>query len=423
METDDNSLSGTFADTIDKPSYNPGNGPLFVNRNPRNSAGQLYFNPNYFVTEPVGQVGNAKRRFFSGPGIYNFDMALLKDTRITESMQVQFRAEAFNIFNHAQFMNPSGNINDTGGRVCDFRSRSTPQTTRSKVFVLKRVTSMLSSPRSRSVLAPVLAVLWAANGLAAWSQGPQKNLPQKNVKSVSTRGKQTFASTCAGCHGLDGRGGERAPNIAENPKVQRLSDGQIFGIIENGVPGTGMPAFHSLARPDVQAVIAYLRSLQGAKRTRNLPGDPDRGETVFFGKAGCSGCHMAAGKGGFIASDLSGYARSHAAEQIRSAIISPNPSNDRQARMVTATTRGGKKYVGRIRNEDNFSLQLQTLDGRFYFVNKSDLEGLDSLQTLMPHDYGSTLSSDELNDVASYLMRVANASVWGTPTKVVEWEE
>ena len=43
-----------------------------------------------------------------------FDMALLKDTRITESVSAQFRAEAFNVFNHAQFMNPSGNINNTG---------------------------------------------------------------------------------------------------------------------------------------------------------------------------------------------------------------------------------------------------------------------------------------------------------------------
>jgi hypothetical protein len=41
-------------------------------------------------------------------------MALLKDTKVTESTQVQFRAETFNIFNHAQFMNPSGNINNTG---------------------------------------------------------------------------------------------------------------------------------------------------------------------------------------------------------------------------------------------------------------------------------------------------------------------
>jgi hypothetical protein len=112
METDDNSLSGTFADTIDIPSYNPGNGPLFINKNPR--SGQPYFNPNYFTFEPIGQVGNAMRRYFVGPGIYNFDLALLKDTKITESVQAQFRAEAFNVFNHAQFNNPSGNIDNTG---------------------------------------------------------------------------------------------------------------------------------------------------------------------------------------------------------------------------------------------------------------------------------------------------------------------
>jgi hypothetical protein len=116
-ETDDNSLSGTFDDTIDIPRYNPGNGPLFVNKNPRNSAGQPYFNPFYFAPELPGQVGNAMRRYFTGPGINNFDMALLKDTKITESMQLQFRAEAFNIWNHAQFYNPStaiGNVDNTG---------------------------------------------------------------------------------------------------------------------------------------------------------------------------------------------------------------------------------------------------------------------------------------------------------------------
>lgn len=285
---------------------------------------------------------------------------------------------------------------------------------------------MLLSSRSRSVLA--LAVLWATSAVAVWSQSPlqnvpQKNLPHKSVQSVLTRGKQTFASSCAGCHGLDGRGGERAPNIAENAKLQLLSDSQISRIIENGVPGTGMPAFHSLARTDVHAVVTYLRSLQETKATLNLPGDPVRGETIFFGKAGCSGCHMAAGRGGFIASDLSGYARGHAVEQVRSAITSSTPGIVGRARMVTATTRGGEKYVGRIRNEDNFSLQLQMLDGTFFFVDKSDLKGLDSSQTLMHSDYGSTLSSDELNDVVSFLMRVASASKSVTPKKVDEWEE
>jgi hypothetical protein len=112
--SDDNSLSGTFTAIIDEPSYANNGSPLYGNRNPRNPAGQPYFNPNYFVAEPVGQVGNVMRRFFSGPGIYNFDMALLKDTQLTESMLVQFRAEAFNVFNHAQFYNPSGNFNNSG---------------------------------------------------------------------------------------------------------------------------------------------------------------------------------------------------------------------------------------------------------------------------------------------------------------------
>jgi hypothetical protein len=118
-ETDDLSLSGTFSDTIDEPSYANNGSHLYVNRNPR--SGQPYFNPNYFVPEPEGQVGDAMRRFFSGPGINNFDMALLKDTQITESTQIQFRAEAFNIFNHAQFTmltpsggTPAGDIDNTG---------------------------------------------------------------------------------------------------------------------------------------------------------------------------------------------------------------------------------------------------------------------------------------------------------------------
>jgi hypothetical protein len=73
-----------------------------------------YFNPGDFSPEPIGQVGNAMRRFFSGPGIDNFTMALLKDTQLTESTRLEFRAEAFNLFNHAQFMNPNGTVNNTG---------------------------------------------------------------------------------------------------------------------------------------------------------------------------------------------------------------------------------------------------------------------------------------------------------------------
>ena len=111
-ETDDNSLSGTFLAPVDVPSYADNGSKLYADRNPRH--GNPYFNPDYFVEEPLGQIGNAMRRFFAGPGLNNSNLALLKDTKITETKAVEFRAEAFNVFNHAQFNNPSGDFNNSG---------------------------------------------------------------------------------------------------------------------------------------------------------------------------------------------------------------------------------------------------------------------------------------------------------------------
>jgi len=75
--------------------------------------GGLYFNKSLFSPEPIGQIGNSSRRFFHGPGINNWDMALLKDLRLTESKSLQFRGEFFNAFNHAQFNTPNGNFLNT----------------------------------------------------------------------------------------------------------------------------------------------------------------------------------------------------------------------------------------------------------------------------------------------------------------------
>jgi len=259
---------------------------------------------------------------------------------------------------------------------------------------------------------------------AAFAQDAQEQGRSAAARSESRNGDKIFAASCAGCHGLDGRGGERAPSIAEGPRVQRLSDDQIFRIVENGIPGTGMPPFHSLEDSDIRAVVGYLRTLRGTKKTITLPGDPNRGKILFFGKAECSHCHMAAGEGGFIASDLSGYARTHSIDETRSAITDPNPNGDRLAQAATVTTRDGKTRVGRIRNEDNFSLQLQSLDGAFHFFAKADIKDVKyNSRSLMPSNYGSTLNADELNDLISYLITAANSSESGTPREVLEEEE
>ena len=113
----DSSLLGSMPNGInnngvDTPYYIPGN--LEINTNPRN--GRSAFNTALFptdVTPYLGQIGNAPRRFFYGPGLNNFDMSVQKEVTIRESKVLQLRAEAFNVFNHAQFFGPAavnGNI-------------------------------------------------------------------------------------------------------------------------------------------------------------------------------------------------------------------------------------------------------------------------------------------------------------------------
>jgi hypothetical protein len=122
FDNSDNSLLGTLGNgannyLLDTPQYLPG--PLKINTNGRN--GRPAFNTALFPEENLGQLGNAKRRNFYGPGISNFDMTLDKNLRLAEAKSLEFRIEAFNAFNHAQFYGPAsvdGQIEDPNfGRI------------------------------------------------------------------------------------------------------------------------------------------------------------------------------------------------------------------------------------------------------------------------------------------------------------------
>ena len=120
FDDSDNSLLGTLGNgannyLLDTPNYN--GGPLNINRNPRN--GGPAFNTSAFSPEALGQLGNARRRFFYGPGINNYDMTLSKSVRISESKSLDLRVEGFNVFNHAQFYASSTGVSAVDGEIND----------------------------------------------------------------------------------------------------------------------------------------------------------------------------------------------------------------------------------------------------------------------------------------------------------------
>ena len=118
-----------------RPSVNPSFSGNVILGNPNK-----YFDPNAFMVPANGTYGNLGRDTLSGPGLSQLDFSVLKNTMLSERVRLQFRAEAFNILNHANFATPNTIVfssatsvaNPTAGQIT-----STSTTSRQIQFGLK----------------------------------------------------------------------------------------------------------------------------------------------------------------------------------------------------------------------------------------------------------------------------------------------
>ena len=141
--------------------------------------------------------------------------------------------------------------------------------------------------------------------------------------ALAQDGHELFTAKCSLCHGPDGRGSERGPNLANNRRVRARTLDELRAVIRDGIPGRGMPAF-DLAAADLGSVTAYVRSMSAPASEAHLPGDRSEGEQFFFGKGGCGACHMALGRGTAIGPDLSSIAREMTLSEIEEAVRQPS---------------------------------------------------------------------------------------------------
>ena len=244
-------------------------------------------------------------------------------------------------------------------------------------------------------------------------------LPSQAKVEQTNQGAQRFVEYCAGCHGADARGGDKAPSLISPSRVA-TSEQDVMRVVRDGT-AQGMPPFAQIGDANIAAVVHYLRTLQGQSADANInsepavPGDPNLGRELFFGKAKCSTGHMMQGRGGFMAAGLTSYGRNRVPESIAHAIADPDNPLARSSRVVNLTTRGGQRIAGVLRNEDEFTVDVQTEDGRFYMLSRSDLSEIQYTEhSLMPRDYATRLTSKELNDIVSFLVVAARDEGKGT---------
>jgi len=229
-------------------------------------------------------------------------------------------------------------------------------------------------------------------------------------ESDAVHGAQRFMEYCAGCHGADARGGDKAPPLVSPSNTTNLSESQLFRIVQDGTKG-GMPPFAQIGDANIHAVVQFLIRLKNNGASENasveaaITGDVEAGRSLYFGKAECSKCHLINGKGGFMARNLTSYARNRNADEILRAITTPDTPLVPSSQVVTVTTKVGRNLTGVLRNEDNFTLALQTNDGRYYLLARNDVTGVHySGHSLMPRDYRTRLTPKELNDIVSFLI-------------------
>lgn len=113
-----------------------------------------------------------------------------------------------------------------------------------------------------------------------------------------TAGKKLFDAKCAGCHGDDGSGGVGS-SLSAASFLPMVDDRFLVRVIDDGRPGTAMPAWHSLSAQDVANVVSYVRRWQKgpaiALSTATRAGRAEFGEVLF--KQNCVKCHGQFGEG------------------------------------------------------------------------------------------------------------------------------
>ena len=245
----------------------------------------------------------------------------------------------------------------------------------------------------------------------------QKNPFSNDLKAVEV-GKGSFRYYCAGCHGMEGAGGFRGPDLIRGELTHISDDQDMMQVVRHGIQGTQMPP-STLPDDNLWRIISFVNHLRTESQQRTLSGDWDSGKRIFFGKGFCSDCHMVRGTGGRFGPDLTGIGKTRPLKSFVESTRDPSAqfknvvhADGRMAggfQSVQLVTEKDSKIIGVIRNEDTYSIQILDRNEKFHSYYKKELTKIIYLdESLMPPYPDSILSDQELEDLLVFLTKPKN---------------
>ncbi len=222
------------------------------------------------------------------------------------------------------------------------------------------------------------------------------------------QGETLFSNTCAVCHGKGGTG-----SIGPALRGPKFSTDYVASVMRTGRPGTMMSSFvSSMTAGEIRAIAGYVASLQvpTGPAPDGLRGDPAAGERVFFSKVvyACSQCHTFNGRGAKVGPDLTSKGKGLTPRELFQRIVVV-PHRDTQPRYTTMrlTTKVGMIIEGipSGRTDDVlYFYDTSSLPPVLRVIPTKDIKLLERRdQSVMPSDYASKLTLQQLLDVVAFL--------------------
>jgi putative heme-binding domain-containing protein len=164
-----------------------------------------------------------------------------------------------------------------------------------------------------------------------------------------------------------------------------------------------MPAF-SLGQHDLNAIVEFVSALRAPAAEHPASGDAEAGERFFFDKGNCSICHMVRGRGGILGSDLSNLGQERRLGQIEQALRDLSALRTPGCRLIAVRSRHGHTIRGLAKNESNYGLQVESLDGALHFLTQEQIaEEIREPKPLMPP---LNAPDEEKRDLLAFVTRL-----------------